>query len=401
MTSNKFISVLILLLLICSLVSGIRQQYTQSGQKCMTACNHENWCWTGWGSSNGGDCLDKIDEEDIIYMTSRSEDPNIELCTSHCGKFGYEYQWCFTGDAGKWDYCSTTGRHDIYGHPCTTPCKKWGSSEMYKCNAEFHRQELRKKREVLVSLCAPAPIDLTAIKMVSKNAPDLGINRGMCSSPRHRRYLGVLNYDDVEVMAGLLEQNYPTFTLNDQNNPINSYTLQQAPPQSNAPSTSRGQIAELPLVVRANIYPRHLRTTERRPIPGPINKKMKLMNKHQSDEAGHIVADSLGGPSEEYNFVPQTPSLNRNEGSTLSSDRIPFVSWFSYEEHMREFLREPDAGHIQFTAVIIYGNLLDTRRPVQIGLRLRYYDINNTFVDDSLNCFFSNEYGCLGLDHQC
>lgn len=132
---------------------------------------------------------------------------------------------------------------------------------------------------------------------------------------------------------------------------------------------------ELPIYVRADIRPHHLRsrtgytTIERQNIQRQMERMGMLTNQpavdmrgidvRRNDEWGHIVAASIGGTNEPINFFPQAFRMNRGD------------LWNRMEGHIREFLGNNPNGHVNYEVFIIYNptleNIIDGR---QFGYRL-------------------------------
>lgn len=95
------------------------------------------------------------------------------------------------------------------------------------------------------------------------------------------------------------------------------------------------------------------------------------------DERGHIVASQFSGPPEWYNLTPQSPKINRNEGT-----RHIIADWFNNERGVREYL-EPngalatDGRYVIWNVSMIYDNGDFRYRPTAYLL-----SVKNMTVDD-------------------
>jgi hypothetical protein len=89
-----------------------------------------------------------------------------------------------------------------------------------------------------------------------------------------------------------------------------------------------------------------------------------------------------GGPTHDFNFVPQTSNVNRGtEGSF----------WFRVEHGVREFLATPNAGRVEWNVVVTYADIQTNRRPTGFAVQSIRFDNNGNQVQDSGNMYFSNQ----------
>lgn len=147
--------------------------------------------------------------------------------------------------------------------------------------------------------------------------------------------------------------------------------------------TNQGQQIELPVYIRAIIHSYDLPgPNTRKSIPSNVYRKMTAMNRIQGvDEAGHILAYSLGGGlSFEWNYVPQANRLNRHIGGRSL--------WLQEELNIAKFLRDNPTGRVEWDMVIIYEYPLgDNYRPVAFCLQHTDYDDNNNAHEGPELCF--------------
>lgn len=113
------------------------------------------------------------------------------------------------------------------------------------------------------------------------------------------------------------------------------------------------------------------------------NQKTHMENFLQGetdDEAGHLVAASLGGTSDLYNLAPQHKLINRNVG-TRNNVRTLADPWKPVEDVIRKYVKDKDHLNrkVEYTVDLRY-NSLDSRRPSMFLTEAKFYD-NNVLVD--------------------
>ncbi|KAI1695383.1 DNA/RNA non-specific endonuclease domain-containing protein [Ditylenchus destructor] len=84
---------------------------------------------------------------------------------------------------------------------------------------------------------------------------------------------------------------------------------------------------------------------------GLRNEQFNLLGATGEDEAGHILANTLGGPNTVMNFFPQHRAVNRNFGVRPLVD-----NWYSTENHIRSFLNNEwgQWGADRYVRYIVY-----------------------------------------------
>lgn len=352
---------------------SFKVSYVSNNIKCMTACvpnkNYE-YCYTNW---NSWDYCTVGSETAPQYFTAL-KNGKISECTSLCDTFGYDYTWCFTGVVGSssWDYCSRDNDNSIYLNKCTSDCHMIDGE--FKCLIQ--RGELEACSTNAIDSAAFCDIESSILASYGQYT-NAGFQK--CQTRGRRSFFEcAVRSQGVEVLAQTYEQmfNARRHVINTPSVSVTSYVAMRVPP-----------IEQLPLVVRASIYPRHL-NQGRENIPDFVSVRMDWMNSLPGDERGHLVAASLGGPTHDFNFVPQTSNVNRRY--------LGESYWYTIEGDIRRFLRSPNAGRVDWTVVLGYA-LTRSRRPTGFGLRFYEYDNANNLVHDSGDCFFTNdpEGGCL------
>lgn len=307
---------------------------------------------------------------------------NIPECTSLCDNFGYDYTWCRTGavESNSWDYCSRDDQTTIYSYKCLSPCKR--------IDGEFQCFVLRKGvNEACSPTLGPDAVNASSFCDIESSIlagygqyTDAGFQKCTSRAKWFSPFECAVRDLGVEAMA----QSYERIHAN-----ARTFITPPAPTVSVASYVAirRPPIQQLTLVVRASIYPRHLNNPSEN-VPSYIGVRMNWMNCLSNDEQGYLVAASLGGPTHDFNFVPQTTSLNRRYSGNSY--------WYTIEGEIRWFLRRSDAGHVECTVVIGY-NLTNSLRPTGFGLRFLEYDNLDNLVHDSGDCFFTNDPagGCI------
>lgn len=340
---------------------------SNKGIRCMTGCtadNSNNFCYTRWGRWDY--CEFQPNGPQYQYFTSmrRAQKP---LCTSMCGYFGESYEWCFTGEGGSWDYCSRNSNKDCHDCSMTPP---YG----YECHTSYGSKK---------KVCSP---DFISYKLFDDAADALENNAGVYHrlsgfKKCNRRYPRELTDDeirdiDVEMFADQFAANYNTTTFSSGSNfPIRSAVTMTVP------SHNQG-VVRIPLAIRARLTRANINGA-REAIPNFVEQQMIEMDRYPNDERGHLLAASLGGPSHDYNFAPQSTIVNRNYGGPSY--------WYEIEQNLRKALNEDTTAYIDWTVIVVYDDLLVTRRPLGFGLHFVEYAENGIVILDGGHMYFSND----------
>lgn len=121
---------------------------------------------------------------------------------------------------------------------------------------------------------------------------------------------------------------------------------------------------------------------------GTLDRMRELNHQSSTDEIGHMMALSLGGPNVLENLVPQHRVTNRNVGLNTA-----FPNWYRIERNLRHnLIHNSSIDHIDWWVVNFYDgdlNLLSNRRPLGFGLyyTVHLYDGTTHSSDD---CLFDN-----------
>lgn len=112
---------------------------------CMSPCNKN--CYYGWAASEFDDCK-PTNKLIFQYYTSKNAQKKVVLCSGECNSAGYPYNWCYTVNQVKWDYCSRVDGLTYNNVKCLSECRIQESA-YFTC-------QTKEKYEI----CSPKPIDL-------------------------------------------------------------------------------------------------------------------------------------------------------------------------------------------------------------------------------------------------
>ncbi|XP_049314290.1 uncharacterized protein LOC125778850 isoform X2 [Bactrocera dorsalis] len=222
--------------------------------------------------------------------------------------------------------------------------------------------------DIKKELCGP---------QLNRRKRQLNPNNSHCSLPVT---VGENYYNDIENIAEELRNNSDLITAYlpiESGYAVDSYTTMTAPANQN-----HAQPIDLTVTMKATLTyakAQHLRE----PIQTSITERMEEMdwyrggNKNTNDERGHLLANSLGGPSLPWNFVPQSPSVNRG----VEIRGVTTYCWFDLEADIRRILRQNPDHIIVWTIVVRYGGLPASRRPTLFLISVRHLDSDYRFID--------------------
>lgn len=127
-----------------------------------------------------------------------------------------------------------------------------------------------------------------------------------------------------------------------------------------------GATVLLPIHVYAEISAQNLKKYKQREPTAQFKNRLTQMNARRGDQAGHILAHSIGGTDEAKNIMPQHPSVNLGD------------IWKRTEKFIHNFLKEDarkpvnqQLKRVFWTAEIYYRPDLSNYRPV--GFCIYYY----------------------------
>lgn len=125
----------------------------------------------------------------------------------------------------------------------------------------------------------------------------------------------------------------------------------------------------------ARITPQTLtaRTPDREFTRADKNFMKKYLNARAEDEAGHLVAATLGGTRARSNLSPQHRTLNRNHNEQQNPHTLN--SWFTEENKIRNYLQTHPQGRVDWIVTANYDTLT-TGRPSSFTFSSTYWDNN-------------------------
>lgn len=157
--------------------------------------------------------------------------------------------------------------------------------------------------------------------------------------------------------------------------------------------TRNGVDVSVPVMLRAELSRDYMPNGNRIPIPQSIYQRMILLERNNADDAGHILAYSLGGGMfNEFNYVPQYRRVNRNTRQDLSV-------WFTIEREISRYLQSSSENRVDWQTIVLYDNN-GGLRPTGFMLSYRMRTATSAGQDDFVNYCFNNavdEDGCLAF----
>lgn len=126
--------------------------------------------------------------------------------------------------------------------------------------------------------------------------------------------------------------------------------------------------------VHATITPQTLtaRTPDREFSSADKRFMKKFLQSRQDDEAGHLIAATLGGTNSRYNLAPQHNTLNRNVNE--ASNPHTLSAWFPEENKIRIFLQKTPKGKVDWTVTCQYGS--------STAVRPNSFKFSSVYTDD-------------------
>lgn len=382
----------------CYTVSDKWRECSESGENSL---GHQ--CLSGACDANNH-CLNGPDHRCTItrQRTAKYWTNGGHRCLSECRRYeGTEYSWCRYGTREQryWDKCSEIEGHTVYGNQCHGKCeweRNFFAKNNFRCliNAIYledcspveslqpcivfnqNRTRILGMENVNKSVHGPLCIVVAKEEEVRekyfKYRDELRRRRRQyrqnnisqqCSTSRAGNVCG----DDTEnqlqdIRRNLL--NMPGMTVFQPQDPTNP--IQDVLRLEFRPGVFRTQF--LYAVIQAQ-HVGHARS-QFRGRTTTLDYFRRELNALPDDDRGHLLADSLGGVSADYNLVPQTRDVNRRLGGEL------YTEWTNTERRMREFFAAPNGpgsqgGHIDYTVIPIYSTD-DTGRPSSIWMNVKF-----------------------------
>lgn len=348
--------------------------YTVNNWLCISDCGKwksqdKNICYTSYHSTE--EC--KITGSALTYYTREGG-----VCNGLCGNFdGADYNWCFSTDTTSWDYCEDSFelRQKVIQPNGNIPPRL--ETKLEHINEIFgdkiDPQHVRKK------LC-PTRVEYFQKKKRQNNNSSNGNSNRNCNNNCATR-------NEIEQIADQLEADHVRFVTvyphqQHPRNPVISITTTEVPPDYN----SHPEPVVITVAISAEIHYSNLQPSGRDTISSDVEAHLANLDWYrgggqlENDERGHLLADSLGGSGDRYNFVPQSPLINRN--AFLSGNLIGEFCWFDVEENIRNFLiNGSDGVYVRWTIVVGYGHLPISRRPTHFMLSVRRFNPNHQLID--------------------
>lgn len=305
-------------------------------------------------------------------------------CYGACEQNPTEYQ-CGAGSMNAWNTCSPPPTSDKFVSFENRYIKvKWG---FYVSFINFLSIGTFKEQVCAAPDPPPQPM---------RTARQGGIDP---ADEEQIRHLGVVAMSAIyRILFPLtldpLELNPPG--TNAATNPITEVRYEEVPAGLGLPHV------RLVRSMHAIITRNHIRQGPRAQIPYGIWRRMdELQYVRGTDERGHLVMDSMGGPPLWYNFAPQTNVVNRNYG--FGGRDTDGSWWFRAEGEIRNFFNQnPTADHVSWDLILTYNNTQVRRRPTGYGLRyLRHFMGNNPPPLDSGDMVFNNDENPFAANSVC
>lgn len=346
--------------------------FATSGQPCLNDCKN-NRCFTDYHLTVKT-CIPG-NETAPAYQTSLTQQK--PTCLSRCGKFGYNYEWCFVSNEQQWDYCSSETRttwrktqQTFHYGPCSDECKMDDYYKDYMCT-NYHGSKYKCDPRAFSHVQAKTIYGTKCVNKCDNNygygsywCYDAKQNQEKCAPPakppalkefvnipvprridcintskRKKRCNNIAEHrGNISASAQKLEEQdyFQTVSLNEHRNPVYKYTV-QAPQNEKDPW--------LPLVIRANI----------------TSDTIRCEHKNEAEsKTGLLIGHLIGGVKKSYNMVTLSSTADKN----LRKFENDIYQWISKE------------GSVQVTIVVMYK---DTLNAFAFGL-------NYIFVKDGKVC---------------
>jgi len=332
--------------------------------ECMTDCILDKdyyYCWKD--SSDWKMCIPYKTSTEVYYPTNTDN----KWCTTRCGYFGSSYEWCYTDAKFKdWDYCRS-------------------NNEEIKIRTNFNKLEQKLEKNCYSLNNKPkrsVPSDFRS-DVVNRptgdwvpnghTVPNNTVNNNILS--REKKGLDFVTYGVNDLATVILRdsQTYQNRIVNDDQTSINGYSTIIAP-------LSNGESIELTVRIRAIVRQRHLQ--RRTSMSDSLSTLIQNLDAVNGDERGHLIAASLGGTNDPYNIVPQHRGTNRRCGATSH--------WITIENEIRAFLNANGDRRVNIHVIVLYDNIIISRRPTGFYVQAVFYESDNTINRDTGNCYFTN-----------
>lgn len=206
---------------------------------------------------------------------------------------------------------------------------------------------------------------------------------------RKKRYIDEYPYSQSLTNVIALRRTMPNVDITNYPDPNNPFEYAG---EIRVQFRNSGSTLSIPYFVRAVIRPNHLRRPgQRETIPSAIHRHLEYMNRDENDEAGHLLASSLGGITTHTNFIPMAIRLNRSYGG--------HSRWREIEQENYNFLNTNPLSSIEWNLAVVYVPNFTNLRPLGVCLQFTRF-INNVIFFESGDICFDNDptYDCAYLE---
>nr|QZL13798.1 parasitoid killing factor [Mamestra configurata] len=393
---------------------------TSSDRSCIGDCVH-NRCVV---DANGKleNCINVNSTPPKRWYTARYRQSKYIKCKSACISVNRETPWCYVNANGDTDYCNKDVKsqqqtyefeinlNSTVRQPCITPCAYIASTKYCTCRTNRGQNLLCAPFAHFTTPALPPPS--TSDDALSKcvRQPNLW---SVCRTPRrsHRQVdnttpdplhldacLAASNPDNIDVYrrpdrrgifrsvsAGTVLTDAGAFTDIGE-----TYVNVQAPLVSYTTIYNSYLNLNLPVVVRARIDTAALASVV---TPRPSNviqntvpsltaalQTIKYRYNNVWYDVGHMVGYFSGGQDVDYNYSPQTETLNRG-------------LWLSMENHIRAWVHNTSPyGFVDMLIVVYYDSDIDFL-PYAFGVNLAYYYTEGSVASICNDMMYFNQDG--------
>lgn len=317
-----------------------------------------------------------------VYRTSMTQEKST--CLSRCGRFEYKYEWCFVSNEKQWDYCNsdteivwTKGQqYTLNFGPCADECKM-DLNKQYMCsNYNGYTYECNPRRYPYVQArtwygekcvsdcwrydtgdhhlwchdphsgqeyCAPPakPPALNEFVNVPVRKDCINISR------RKMNFKKFVECNvNVSTTADKLEglNYYHTENVNEHRNPVYRYTT--------LPPTNPND-RWLPLVIKAKVTAETIRCC--------------VKTKQETNDAGFIVGNLIGGDKKQYNIV----TLRKSSDKTLRE----------YENKIFKWVSQHKTNTVEITVLVMYK---ESKIPYAFGVDYNFLQNGKIWYDSTI-----------------
>jgi hypothetical protein len=364
--------------------------FTRDGSKCVTECvakpDGKKWCHIAH-NVNSQCTISQYRASQFFTSMSKTKKPN---CLGDCTKSAQDgFFKCLTSvTSNEWDYCSPYNGVSYMEEKCTGACVK-NNQGTYHCETNTNFADKRR-------FCSPPPKeyvkenirDRKTCKRPALRKEDLTkLRRGQDHVNPNNNKVSWDNYYDMNSLLHRAETNNTVRTIEERNRPEITY------------STSRHNGVDVLHSMRARLTKNTIPNNEARvEPPSGHQNRMKQLHKINSDDVGHVLSPSLGGPNTLINIIPHHSAASRNSAQSETA----FNYWRQTESYIRWMVMQSDTQYVDLKVYLFYEGSLDNeanRRPVGFGFRYSARFSNGDSVDSS-DCTFENNNVNADIYHE-